>query len=188
MQTADCVEGREWRNSRCPSLPHPIHATAPSAPPMLLATGASATGAPYALPYPPYALSPLRSSTATSSLRAPSETSIDTPHISTTRQRNPPGASAPSSSSALPLPAPSSRRSRRAGCAQQVAHRAASALYSGQDLGLLSERVLKGVCPPPGQGVLISPRASYRNRPYLPGWNRAALRLLLAKVLAIHNQ
>ena len=38
------------------------------------------------------------------------------------RQRDPPGASAPSSSSASPLPAPSSR------CAQQVGHRAACLL------------------------------------------------------------
>ena len=42
------------------------------------------------------------------------------PHLSPTRQRNPPGDSAPSSSSESPLSAPSSRRFRRAGCTQQV--------------------------------------------------------------------
>eukprot|EP00964_Phaeocystis_antarctica_P046887 scaffold27099_cov53-Phaeocystis_antarctica.AAC.3 len=50
----------------------------------------------------------------------------------TSRPSNPPGASAPSSSSASPLPAPFSRRSRRAGCAQQVGQRAACSFGQGR--------------------------------------------------------
>eukprot|EP00964_Phaeocystis_antarctica_P110031 scaffold74420_cov57-Phaeocystis_antarctica.AAC.1 len=54
------------------------------------------------------------------------------------RQRDPPGASAPSSSSASPLPAPSSR------CAQQVGHRAACLLD-----GLTRAGSPKRLCPSP---------------------------------------
>ena len=62
------------------------------------------------------------------------------------RPSNPPGVSAPSSSSASPLPAPSSHRSRRANCMQQVEHRAVC--FVGQDRSGCSPKGRASSSPP----------------------------------------
>ena len=104
------------------------------------------------------------------------------PHLSTTtRQRNPPAASAPSSSSESPLSAPSSRHSRRAGCTQQVGHRLTPVSLDGPTLWAALREALKGA-PPIGSGLHCQSARVLRNRS--PTWIGALLVALGTATLA----
>ena len=112
------------------------------------------------------------------------------PHLSTTtRQRNPPAASAPSSSSESPLSAPSSRHSRRAGCTQQVGHRLTPVSLNEPALwGAALREALKARLRL-GQGFIVSLRVSSETAHPLGSehclWPWARPPLLPGKALAV---